>query len=303
MTSASSVRSIVARSALFVPGDAPDKLDRCFEYGADCVIADLEDAVAPARKDTAREKVAAWLPSRPARPVWVRVNNTEVLAADIAAVVRPGLSGICVPKCSSAREVDRLDGIIEASELAAGLPTRSIAVWPLIESPAGLAAVFDLVASPRVAGLQIGEVDLVAGLGISASEDESELHPYRSLVVLASNAAGLGAPLAPASVQWRDEERYRRSSEAMARMGFGGRVCIHPRQVAIANEVFTPSAERLEWARRVVRGFDAARSAGVGVFVDDSGQMIDEAVVRIARRVILVAAASDKGATELGDEV
>ncbi len=279
------VAAVTARSALYVPGDSPEKLDRSFGRGADTLIVDLEDAVAPSAKAEARRAVASWLPSLPAVPVWVRVNNSDDLAADVAAVVRPGLSGICLPKTSSARELIRLDGMLEAAELAAGLPARSIRVWPLIESPAGVLAAAELAAAPRVAGLQIGEVDLMAELGVTPSEGEEELRPHRAMVVMASGAAGLGAPLAPVSPQWRDEDLYRRSTEAAARMGFGGRVCIHPRQVAIANQVFTPSAERLDWARGVLERFDTAMSAGMGVVVDSHGQMIDEAVVRVARRI------------------
>lgn len=279
------VAPITARSALYVPGDSPEKLNRSFERGADILIVDLEDAVAPSAKCEARRTVASWLPGRPPVAVWVRVNNSGDLAADVAAVVRSGLSGICLPKCGSTRELYRLDGILEAAELTAGLPARSIRVWPLIESPAGLLAATDLAAAPRVAGLQIGEVDLMAELGVSASEDEEELRPHRAAVVLASTAAGLGAPLGPVSPQWRDEDLFRRSSEALCRMGFGGRVCIHPRQVAIANEIFTPSAERLDWARQVLERFETAVSTGMGVVVDSQGQMIDEAIVRIARRI------------------
>lgn len=279
------VAPITARSALYVPGDSPEKLDRSFGRGADTLIVDLEDAVAPSAKGEARRIVASWLPSLPPAPVWVRVNNSDYLAADVAAVVRPGLSGVCLPKTSSARELVRLDGMLEAAELAAGLPAGSIRVWPLIESPTGVLAAPELAAAPRVAGLQIGEVDLMAELGVTPSECEEELRPHRAAVVVASTAAGLGAPLAPVSPQWRDEDLYRRSTEAAARMGFGGRVCIHPRQVAIANEVFTPSAERVDWAKAVLERFDTAVSAGMGVVVDSQGQMIDEAVVRIARRI------------------
>lgn len=276
---------IAARSALYVPGDSAKKLQRCVEWSADIVIVDLEDGVAPASKADARRSVVSWLSGAPIAPVWVRVNNSASLAADVMAIVGPGLSGICLPKTASASELVRLDGMLEVAELSAGLAPGSVGVWPLIESAAGVLAAVELAAAPRVVGLQIGEVDLMAELGLSASSDENELLPYRAAVVTASAAAGLGAPMAPVSPQWRDEELYRRSTESVARMGFGGRVCIHPRQVAIANEVFTPSVERLEWAQSILEHFDAAVSAGQGVLVDGDGQMVDEAVVRIARRI------------------
>jgi len=276
---------IVARSALYVPGDAPEKLDRCFERGADIIIVDLEDAVAPSAKVEARLRVRSWLPAVPPMPVWVRVNNGVELAQDLAVVVGPGLSGICLPKCADVRELHRVDGMLEAAEVATGLRVGSIRVWPLLESPLAILRAHELATAPRVVGLQIGEVDLMAEAGLVASDNEEELRSHRTGVVFASTAAGLGAPLGPVSPQWRDENLFKRSTEALQRMGFGGRVCIHPRQVAICNDVFTPTTERLDWARRVLEDFELALANGSGVMVDSRGQMIDEAVVRIARRI------------------
>jgi citrate lyase subunit beta/citryl-CoA lyase len=154
---------ILARSALYVPGDATVKLERSFERGADLIIVDLEDAVAPSAKERARREVAAWLPSGPPIPVWVRVNNSDQLDNDLEAIVRPGLSGICLPKCSTHEELDRLDRRLAKCESFQKMPPGSVGVWPLIESAAGLLAAASIATSPRVAGLQIGEIDLIAG--------------------------------------------------------------------------------------------------------------------------------------------
>ena len=287
---------LAMRSVLYVPGDSAAKLQRAFERGADGLIVDLEDAVAPAAKDGAREAVAAWLvafAANTATAVWVRVNNGPRLAVDIAAVVQRGLSGVCLPKCSSVAELAHLDGLLHAAEVANDVLPRSVGVWPLIESAAGLLVVADLARSPRVVGLQLGEVDLMAELGMIAGDDEEELRPFRTAIVVASIAAGLGAPIAPVSPQWQDEHRYRRSTESLARMGFGGRVCIHPSQVAISNELFTPSRERVEWARRVLARFEVALAEGLGAVVDEDGQLLDEAIARGARRVVALAAMAD----------
>jgi citrate lyase subunit beta/citryl-CoA lyase len=283
---------VLARSVLYVPGDVTDKLARAQDRGADALIIDLEDAVAPSAKETARHATADWLASRKdwTTPVWVRVNNNADLAADVAAVVGPGLAGLCLPKCAGTATLAHLDGLLLGSEVAKGVEPGSTRVWPLIESAEGLLAAAAMARASRVAGLQLGEVDLSAELGITPAEDEEELRPLRSTVVVASVAAGLGPPVAPVSPQWRDEDLYRRSTSALARMGFGGRACIHPRQVAIANEVFTPTPDQLEWAQGVLSRFDEALARGAGVLVDERGQLIDEAIVRIGRRILAVAA-------------
>lgn len=275
-----------ARSALYVPGDSQKKLDHAFDRGADVIIADLEDAVEPSGKADARALVGAWLSPSPPVPVWVRVNNSNELVYDILQVVRSGVSGICVPKCESSGLLVWIDGALTVAERLSGLEPSTVKVWPLIESGTGMRLVSYIAAAPRVVSLQIGEVDLASDLGMFPSEQEVEMLPFRAAVVAASNSQGLGAPLGPVSPQWKDETQYRTSTQLLARLGFGGRVCIHPRQVAIANEVFTPSAKRIEWAREVISIFSDSTRSGRGTAVGSDGRMIDAAVVRTARRVL-----------------
>ena len=288
-----------ARSYLFVPGDQPEKLSRARERGADALLVDLEDAVAPSAKVGARRTVAQWLDGRGAggvRPeVWVRVNPPPRLEADLAAVVQPGVVGICVPKVGSADDLRLLGDRLDELEPAAGLLPGSVRVMPLLESAAAVLDARAVAAAPRVAQVAIGEVDLQSELGLEPGHDERELLAARSHVVLASSAAGVGAPMGSVSTEFRDLDRFRRSTEALRRLGFGSRAAIHPAQVLVINEVFTPSEEEVAAAARLVEQHEAATREGTGAFVDDAGRMVDEAVVRSARRTLARGRSLDAG--------
>ncbi|MET7399276.1 CoA ester lyase [Dactylosporangium sp. NPDC005572] len=277
------------RSYLYVPGDAPAKLAGSLTRGADAVIADLEDAVPAAAKSAARLAVRSWLSSLPdaGRPaVWVRINPGEAGLEDARAVAVPGLAGVCVAKAETAGELTALAAVLATAEEAAGLPVGGIAVVPLLESAAAVLNAVELARAPRVARLQLGEADLRADLGLTPGPDERELLPIRSHVVVASAAAGIAPPVAPVSTDYRDLDALRSSTEALRRLGFVGRACIHPAQLPVVNEVFTPSPERLAEAADLVRRYDAAVASGAAVLVGADGRMVDAAVVRAARRLL-----------------
>ncbi|WP_187281312.1 CoA ester lyase [Nonomuraea sp. C10] len=270
----------MARSHLYVPGDAPDKLGKALGRGADALIVDLEDAVPPAGKDAAREAVAGWLRETDPGPVelWVRVNPGPLREADVRAVATaPSLAGLVVAKVESAAELAELDALLTA------LGADGVPVVPLLESASAIFQALEIARGPRVARLQVGEADLRADTGVTTGPDERELLWARSQVVFASAAAGISPPVGPVSTDFRDLDALRASTEAIARLGYAGRACIHPAQIAVVNEVFTPSAERVAWARDLVERFEAS---GSGVLLDSAGRMVDEAVVRQARRVL-----------------
>jgi citrate lyase subunit beta/citryl-CoA lyase len=273
----------VARSYLYVPGDRPDRLTGALTRGADALIADLEDAVAPAHKREAREQVRAWLDTdRPDGPQrWVRIN-ADNLKADLDAIVTTALTGVVVPK----GEPDRLatvDTLLRELEAEHGLPTGAVAVLPLVESAVGLQRVAEVAAAPRVLRLGLGEADLAADLGLVLDAERTILTPLRLQVVVASAAAGIGRPVGPTSTAFRDLDAFRRSAEALRALGFRGRTAIHPGQLAVIHEVFTPSRDEVVAARDVVARFDAADGGG---FVDADGKFVDLAVVRHAREVL-----------------
>lgn len=279
---------MIPRSYLYVPGNDPAKLARATQRGADALIVDLEDAVPANAKDEARAIVAAWLPEADSdsTEIWVRINPGPLGLLDVAAVAGPNLRGVMVAKTESVAELAAVGAALSAAERSQGLPLDSIGVVPLLESAAALLVAQDIAQVDRVVRLQVGEADLAADLGFTPSADESEWSAIRSQTVVISTAAGISAPVAPVSTNFRDLDAYAESTRALSRRGFVGRACIHPAQVAVANEIFTPTDDELGRARELMRLFDDALSQGVGVIVGPDGRMIDEAVVRQARRVI-----------------
>ncbi|MER5771839.1 CoA ester lyase [Streptomyces sp. NPDC001985] len=281
------------RSALYVPGDAPGKLARALDRGADELIIDLEDAVPPDGREAARRSVAEWLASLPPRVparLWVRINPGAAGLADIAEVASgpPSvpLAGVCAAKTESAERLAELDGALREAERGSGRRPGTLGVVPLLESARAVLAAPLLAAGPRVVRLQLGEADLRAETGVEPGGDESGMLYARSRTVLASAAAGIDPPMAPVSTDFRDLGRLRESTLALRRLGFRGRACVHPAQLAVVHEVFTPSGDELARARDLLGRYEAARAAGAGVCLDGRGRFVDEAVVRAARRLL-----------------
>jgi citrate lyase subunit beta/citryl-CoA lyase len=284
-----------ARSYLYVPGDKPDVLAKALGRGADALIVDLEDAVAPSAKDDARRIVREFLDGLPPAgagevEIWVRVNGDGMAGHDIEAVAAASVAGFCLAKAETADDVDAAAEACGRAEDTLGLAPGTFALAPLLESAGAVLDARAIAgASPRVVRLQVGEADLRAVIGVTLGADERELLLVRSSIVLASAAAGIEPPVGPVSTNFRDLEALRESTQALARLGYLGRACIHPAQAAVVNEVFTPSADELEAARALVERYDASLEAGEGVFTDDAGRMVDLAVIRQARRTLALA--------------
>jgi citrate lyase subunit beta/citryl-CoA lyase len=270
------------RSYLYVPGDNPHRMDKALTSEANAVVLDLEDAVAPNRKRQARENVAALLRSQPQKPVFVRINapGSALAAEDIEAVAGPNLSGLRLPKTESPEEVRRVAGRLAALGCEA-------VVQCLIESALGLEMVFEIARSDeRVAGVGLGEADLAADLGV---RDEAGLLYARSRVVAVARAAGLPGPVQSVYTNVRDPEGLRRSTEEGKGMGFLGRSAIHPSQVPIINEVFTPTEDEIAGARDLLDRLEESAGEGTGAFVLEDGRFVDRAVVEGARRTLALA--------------
>jgi citrate lyase subunit beta / citryl-CoA lyase len=268
------------RSYLYVPGDRSDRLEKAHGRGADALIADLEDAVAPGAKDAARDNIADWLDSRPASghgpQIWVRVNSGDRQDDDLSAVAtHPRVTGVFLPKVDAAEDVARADAFVT------GL--GGSARWaPMIESARGLVQAQAIAAAANVHQLHLGEMDLATDLGLTPTDGEEEMLHARSVLVIASRTAGLLPPAAPVSAEIDDTARYEETTRLLRSLGFFGRDCIHPAQLTVANRVFTPSEADVAWARDVL---DAART-GPGAFRDREGAMVDEAILRRARRIL-----------------
>ena len=266
------------RSYLYVPGDDGRRIEKAFASEADAVVLDLEDAVAPNRKEEARETVARVLESDPEKPVFVRVNavGAELSAADIDAVAGRHLAGLRLPKTESVESVRLVAETLE--EL--GSEAR---IQCLIESALGLERAFAVATShERVAGISLGEADLSADLGVG---DEAGLLYARSRIVSAARAAGLPHPVQSVYTKVQDLDGLRRSTEVGKRLGFVGRSAIHPSQVPVINEVFTPSEEEVSEAKGLLDRLGGEGSA----FVLEDGRFVDRAVVESARLTLALA--------------
>jgi citrate lyase subunit beta/citryl-CoA lyase len=289
-----------ARSWLFVPGDDARKLAKAPGAEADALILDLEDSVARPRLPAARGLVAEFLGAhQESAEAWVRINalgSGEALA-DLAAVVPARPAGIVLPKAEGAADIVRLGHYLEALEAAAGASPGATRIAAIAtETPAALFALGTyLAAGPRLAALTWGAEDLAAGLGAFANRDAAGGYdpPYqlaRSLCLAGAAAAGVAA-VDTVFTDFRNASGLLAEAAAARRMGFAGKLAIHPAQVGQINAAFTPSAAEIAWAEGVVAAFAAAPEAGV---VSRDGTMLDRPHLRRAERILALTSAADR---------
>ncbi len=276
------------RSFLFAPGNHPRKVEKVFDVGADAVILDLEDAVANDAKVATREVIVAAL-QRPRRNLgYVRVNSfeTEFCFGDLEAVVGSGLDGIVLPMVENASQLLAVDWMLTNLERKAGLEAGKIDLVPILETGKGIAALPEIAGcGSRVRRMAFGAGDYSLDMNMEWSLDEVELDDARARMVLASRAAGLEPPIDTVWIHIKDLEGIRRSSERAKRMGFQGKMCIYPPQVAIVNEVYSPGAAEIEHAERVVTAFEEAEKQGSSSIQLD-GYFIDYPIVYKAQRLL-----------------
>ncbi len=277
------------RSKLFVPGSRPELFAKALATDADAISIDLEDSVPADRKGEAREQARAFLLSPAARAsakaIVVRVNaqDSAHFAADLAAIAQAGLALVNLPKPGSADEVRAAAAALERAAAANGVATP-IGLLVNIETPAGLRRAAKIAAAhPRVAGLQIGYLDLFEPQGIDR-QDAAAVHAVMFAVRLAAAEAGVDA-YDGAFADVKDADGFRREAGMARRLGFSGKSCIHPSQVALANEVFAPRAEEIAEAERIVEAARSASAAGNAVFLMD-GRMIDAPAIRRAENLL-----------------
>ncbi|WP_322055136.1 HpcH/HpaI aldolase/citrate lyase family protein [Paraburkholderia bannensis] len=263
------------QSYLFVPGSRPERFERALESGADAVIIDLEDAVEPAAKEAARENIANWVSRR--HPVLVRINGraTPWFEADAKLGALDGVAGIVLPKAESAEDVTA----------TVALARRRVNVYPLIESALGMWNAMAIAKAPFVKRLMFGTLDFIAEMGMP--DDGEPLNHYRSQLALISRVAGIDTPVDGVTPDIHDIARIERDALNGKRLGFGAKLCIHPKQVEAVHSVFRPSEQELAWAVRVA---EAASEAGAGAITVD-GKMVDRPVLLRAQRILALAAA------------
>jgi len=259
-----SINMTTPRSYLFVPGNRPERFAKAYSSGADAIIIDLEDAVPPGEKAAARANAAEWV--APERPVWVRVNgaDTEWFHDDVTVCAAPGVAGVVLPKAERVEDIRSI-----------GKP-----VLPLVETARGFWNVPALAHTPNVQRLIFGTIDFQLDLGINGEGEE--LLYFRSHLVLVSRIAGLLAPVDGITTAFDSPDPVRADTQRARRLGFGGKLCIHPKQVDIVNDCFGPTPEEKAWANRVVQA--AAMAGGAAISLD--GEMIDRPVVARALELL-----------------
>jgi citrate lyase subunit beta/citryl-CoA lyase len=263
------------RTYLFVPGNRPERFAKALASGADSVVLDLEDAVAPAAKGEARDAIAQWhrqAVEADRDRIALRINDAQsnAFADDLRLLREAGISNVMLPKAESAAQVHAIrENVPEARVLA------------LIESACGVANVQQVAATDGVARLVFGTLDYALDLDLDITDDSEPLVHAAGAIAIASRVAGLATPVAGVTPQLDDEQRLLADLTWSRRHGFGAKLCIHPRQIAPIHAALAPSAQSLQWARRVL----AAEAASPGAAQLD-GRMIDRPVVLQAQRTL-----------------
>ena len=285
------------RTALFVPGNRLDRLDKALATEADAVIIDLEDAVPPGQKDQARVDVAHKLAGTPGRKIIVRVNglDTPEFAADLKAVMGPNLWGLMVPKIESPMDVARLHEALLKAEAAAGLQPGDLPVIALIETAKGVDNISQIAAGqtepPRLYTVAFGSADYSLDLGIELTMDGDELLYARSRLPIACRAHDLAPPIdTPFMIDLKDIPALEADTARAKQLGFMGKLCIHPNQIEPVNTIFTPGPDEIAQAVKIIQAYEESEAKGLGVIQLD-GKFVDLPVVERARRTLRLASA------------
>ncbi len=287
------------RSALFLPGNRLDRLDKALGSGADFVIIDLEDAVPPGQKDQARADVAQKLSVTPGRKIIVRVNGlgTREFEADLKAVVGANLSGLLVPKIESATDIVRLNEVLLKVEAAAGLKPGNLPVIALIETARGVDSISQIAAvqtePARLYTVAFGAADYSLDLGIELTLGGDELFYARSRLPIACRANDLAPPIdTPFMVDLKNIPALEADTIRARQLGFMGKLCIHPNQIEPVNAIFSPGMEEIALAKKIIHAYEASEAKGLGAIQMD-GKFVDLPVVERARRTLRLASAAN----------
>jgi citrate lyase subunit beta/citryl-CoA lyase len=264
---------------LFVPGTRPERFNKALDSGANAVVLDLEDAVPEEDKELARNAIRTAWPTFSAEQknrLVIRSNSpgSKFYAADLILAQKLNVACILIPKSESQ---DQING--------AALVLPNTAIIPMIETAIGLDQLREIANSNQVIRLALGNLDLQADLGMVCDQDETQLQTARYQIVLASRLAQIAPPIDGVTPSTDDVERINRDAQRAKAMGFGGKLCIHPKQVALVKSAFMPSQEELAWAQRVIDADQASKGGAVKL----DGRMIDRPVVLLAQRTLALA--------------
>lgn len=259
-----------AHSYLFVPANRTERFEKALATETHAVIIDLEDAVPVELKVSARNELAQWLNDHPQHQVMIRVNasQTEWFQADIELVKYSNVSAIVLPKTESNAEIDAV------------LQVRAIDIFPLIETPQGLANVRNIATAKHVVALMFGSIDFQLEMNMNGGY--LELLSFRNEIVLASQLAKIQSPIDGVTVDFKNEDLVQLETQQAKNLGFAGKLCIHPNQVNIVNQTFKPTQQEIDWANQVMQMVDAAQGQAVSLH----GKMIDLPVILKAKKIL-----------------
>ena len=283
------------RTALFVPGNRPDRVDKAVKTNADAVIIDLEDAVVLTEKEASRSKVRDKILEHAERKIIVRVNSLEspFFQGDLAEVITGNLACLMVPKVESAAHIREINDNLLKVEKEKGIVQGSVSIIPLIESAGAVQNIFQIATEKtepsRIYCVAFGSADYTLDMGIEITRDGAELSYPRSRIAVASRAARIEPPLdTPFMMDLKDMEALKVDAGRAKQLGFQGKLCIHPNQIEPCHAIFSPAKEEILYAEKVVRVFEEAEKEGSAAILLD-GKFIDYPVVERARRILKVA--------------
>lgn len=280
------------RTALFVPGNRPDRVDKAVRTTADAVIIDLEDAVPYASKKEARQFAREKIIQYKSRNIFVRINalDSEFMRDDLETVVVEDLSCIIVPKIESGNQVRQIDQYLFKEEKRKGIEPGTVSIIPLIESASAVEHVFQIASTRtdpnRLFTLAFGAADFTLDMGIAMTTTGEELLYPRARIAIACRAAGIAPPLdTPFMVDIKNIEALEADANTARRLGFQGKLCIHPVQVAPCNRLFSPSEKEIEFAKKVIAKFGQAEAEGSAA-IELEGKLIDYPLVHRSKQIL-----------------
>jgi citrate lyase subunit beta/citryl-CoA lyase len=281
----------LTRTWMFVPGCDLKKIEKARGLGSDIIIYDLEDAVPLSEKAVARHIVKLELQANMKQINYVRINGsaTSFYKEDLEEIIHGSLQGIMLPKSESAEQIVLLDAIINRLEQERGIPVGTIEIVPLIESALGLYNTFAIASSVhRVRRLAFGSIDFALDINAQLTKDGIELLFARSQLVAMSRAAGIEAPIDTVFIDIQDSSSLMKETAFIKQLGFQGKLVIHPSQIGIVNEVFTPTKGEVADASLIVSCFHQAVKEGLGA-LQVKGKMVDQPVVERAKKTLEIA--------------
>ena len=292
--------AILIRTALFVPGNRPDRVEKAFNTEADVIIIDLEDAVPLSEKETTRSKVREKVTQFADRMILVRINalGSPFIEGDLEEAIVKDVNGIMLPKVEKADDIHEINNLLLKIEKTRSLPDGSIRLFPLIESAAAVQHIYDIVSTKtkpeRIYTVAFGAADYTLDMHIEMTMEGIELFYARSRISIACRAAGIAPPIdTPFMIDLRDTEALISDAKRAKELGFQGKLVIHPQQVELCNRVFSPTQEEIARAEKIVQAFEEAEASGMAA-IQVEGKFIDYPIVKRARDILSLAAAISK---------